>query len=90
MMHITVHLESSAAEALHQGTRPTGPLEKVLGDLGVTLAPLHPGTSDAGLATQFYADVDPAQADHVCARLLTAPGVEGAYAKPAGEPPSSP
>jgi hypothetical protein len=55
--------------------------------LGVTLEPLHPSTGDTELATYFTARVDPDTAHELTRALADLEGVEGAYAKPAGEPP---
>jgi hypothetical protein len=54
---------------------------------GVELAPLHGGTSDPELASYYVASVAPHTADALAARLRACPGVEAAYAKPAGAPP---
>jgi hypothetical protein len=56
-------------------------------DLGIALAPLHPSTTDTDLASYLVTQVDPASQDDVIERLRRCPGVEGAYAKPQGEPP---
>jgi hypothetical protein len=56
-------------------------------DLGISVSPLHPSTSDPELASYLVAHVDPAAVDRVIERLVACDGVEGAYAKPAGEPP---
>jgi hypothetical protein len=56
-------------------------------DLGISVSPLHPSTSDPELASYLVAHVDPAAADRVIERLVECEGVEGAYAKPAGQPP---
>ena len=54
---------------------------------GVELAPLHGETSDPELASYFVASVASHTADALAARLRSCPGVEAAYAKPAGAPP---
>lgn len=56
-------------------------------DLGISVSPLHPSTSDPELASYLVAHVDPAAVDRVIERLVECEGVEGAYAKPAGQPP---
>jgi hypothetical protein len=84
-MFITVHLTPAAFRA---GV-PDAPLSQTLADLGVTLEPLHPGTTDPDLAGQFFADVPEASADDICARLLAHPAVVAAYTKPPDGPPSA-
>ncbi len=54
---------------------------------GVSLQPLHPGTSDPDLATYYIARGDSAGLQDVIDQLLGLEGVEGAYKKPRGEPP---
>lgn len=54
---------------------------------GVTLEPLHPAVSDAELASYFRTETTSAAASGLIEKLLRCPGVEGAYAKPRGEPP---
>ncbi|MDQ6798781.1 MAG: hypothetical protein M3011_12335 [Actinomycetota bacterium] len=56
-------------------------------DIGASLEPLHPATSDPELATYFLVHVDPAYRQRVVEQLLDVDGVEGAYVKPRGEPP---
>jgi hypothetical protein len=56
-------------------------------DLGVSLTPLHPGTTDRELASYFVASVDSDQAERITSGLRRCPGVDAAYVKPAGEPP---
>ena len=55
-------------------------------DLGAALEPLHPTTSDPALATYFLVRVDAASRHSVVEQLLDLDGVEGAYAKPRGQP----
>jgi hypothetical protein len=55
--------------------------------LGIALELLHPGTSDPNLATFAVAHVSPEHAQTVVRKLMECDGVEGAYAKPPGEPP---
>ena len=90
-MFITVQLTPDGASALRT-TQPhlAGGLKQTLRQLRVDLQPLHPGVSDADLATQYYAAVNDAEAGAVCARLLEDPAVMAAYPKPAGSPPSGP
>jgi hypothetical protein len=55
--------------------------------LGIEAAPLHAGTSDPQLATYLVAHVELEAINQVVERLVACDGVEGAYVKPAGEPP---
>jgi hypothetical protein len=55
--------------------------------LGIVLERLHPGTSDPELATYAVAHVSSDTAEAIIADLRNCDGVEGAYAKPRGEPP---
>jgi hypothetical protein len=64
-----------------------GAADACVADLGIALAPLHPSTSDAELASYLVTQVDSASLDEVIERLRRCPGVEGAYSKPKGEPP---
>jgi hypothetical protein len=57
-------------------------------DAGVSIAPLHPASSDRELATWFIARVEPDAVDDVLARFRSCAGVEAAYAKPSAEPPA--
>jgi hypothetical protein len=50
--------------------------------LGVTLAPLHPGTTDPELSTYFAAQVDAQRVEGVAERLMRVDGVDSAYVKP--------
>jgi hypothetical protein len=55
--------------------------------LGVELQPVHPGETDPLLAPFFYAAAPDEDAQRIAAELGALPGVEGAYVKPAAEPP---
>jgi len=55
--------------------------------IGISLQALHPGTSDPELATYFVAHVEAAASEAVLKELLRCGEIEGAYAKPRGEPP---
>ena len=74
-----------AATAL--GAEARRSLDQCVRDFGISITPLHPGTFDPDLATYFVATVAMDSLDDVLERLRRCPGVEGAYAKPAGEPP---
>lgn len=62
-------------------------LNACVAEAGVSLAPLHPATTDLDLASYFVTSVEDSALDDVIARLRRCPGVEGAYAKPVGQPP---
>jgi hypothetical protein len=62
-------------------------VDQVAADVGATLQPLHPATSDAGLARYAVVRVPPSQVDLVLATLRSSPDVDVAYVKPAGEAP---
>ncbi len=74
-----------AAIALDSEARRS--LDVCLRELGISLIPLHPGAADPDLATYFAATVAVNSLDDVLAQLRRCPGIDGAYAKPAGEPP---
>ncbi len=61
---------------------------KLLGELGVDLAPLHPRSEDAELARWFYARIPQETAvERALEHLRDHPRVLAAYVKPAGELP---
>jgi hypothetical protein len=62
-------------------------VDQVAADIGATLQPLQPTTSDAGLAQYAVVRVPPSQVDPVLAALRSSPDVDAAYVKPAGETP---
>jgi hypothetical protein len=62
-------------------------VDQVAADIGATLQPLHPATSDAGLAQYAVVRVPRSQVDPVLAALRSSPDVDAAYVKPAGEAP---
>lgn len=74
-------------ETAAAGRKARRALEACAAELGVALAPLHPSTSDRELAAYFAADVDASVLDRTLDGLRACAGVEGAYAKPRGEPP---
>ena len=55
--------------------------------LGVGLERLHPESTDPELATYAVTHVDEADAESILQQLTQWQEVEGAYAKPRGEPP---
>lgn len=89
-MEIVLKLRTEIAEELHKGqaTLPaTQRLGKVADEFGVTLQPQHAGVEDAQLATYFTVMAPDKEATAITQRLGACDGVEGAYTKPAGEPP---
>jgi hypothetical protein len=54
---------------------------------GVSLAPLHPGTSDPELAMYFVAQAAAHTGEDVAERLMRVDGVDSAYIKPSAAPP---
>lgn len=90
-MELTVRLKPAAAAALAREGQPTSetePLARVLEDLGLSLEPMHPDVSDPDLASYFTARVpDLETAERAAEALRQVDVVEGAYAKPAAEPP---
>lgn len=63
-------------------------LREVARAFGADLEPVHPGATDADLASSFTLDVsDPARAAEAAERLRALDSVEAAYVKPAEEPP---
>ncbi|HEV3363646.1 MAG TPA: hypothetical protein VG795_05795 [Acidimicrobiia bacterium] len=74
-------------EAAASGTSQHGAVQSRATELGISLEPLHASASDPELSTYFIVRVDPASRERVVEQLLGLDGVEGAYAKPRGEPP---
>jgi hypothetical protein len=62
-------------------------IDACVADFGVTVEPLHPSTDDPELGSYLIAHVNADALDEVVARLRRCADVEGAYAKPPGEPP---
>ena len=89
-MEISVQLRPDVALAL-QGETVGAPeaeeLRRRAEELGVELQPVHPGETDPLLAPYFYALAPDEDAQRIAAELAAFPGVEGAYVKPAAEPP---
>ncbi|HLO94150.1 MAG TPA: hypothetical protein VK195_07530 [Burkholderiaceae bacterium] len=64
------------------------PLQPLLKQLGLDARPLHPGSSDPTLQGWYTLHHQgPGDLDAALSRLQQAPGVDGAYRKPEGEPP---
>ena len=92
-MHITIHVSESAARALHEMTPALEVSDEVLRvaeQLNVALEPMHASIEDPSLMQQFTVAVgSQARADEVVQAFLRCEAVEGAYIKPAEEPPDS-
>ena len=68
--------------------RTFGPLADVARELEMTIEPQHPGILDRELQRYGFALVDTEEAAlRAIDRLSRLPTVDGAYVKPAGEPP---
>ncbi len=63
-------------------------LQQLTQDLGIELQPLHPGTTSAELAGQYYVTVNEGEVERVLQQLRQHSAVEAAYVKPTDEPPS--
>ena len=83
-VEVIVKLAPAAAQA---NTTQARAVHACLASLGVALEPLHPSVTDPELATYAVTHVDEADAQAVIRQLNACEGVEGAYAKPRGEPP---
>lgn len=85
-MQITVQLRSDIARDLAEHrllARETQALTQTLSQFGLTLMPLHPGTDDPELKTQFWLQVDDqATANQVIEQLLSLRATQAAYLKP--------
>lgn len=85
-MQITVHLRPDIARHLAERSPPTGEskeLRQTLSRFGLTLMPLHPGTDDPELKTQYWIQVpDETTADQVIEQLLALKATQAAYLKP--------
>lgn len=90
-MQITVQLRADIARALAERSPPTADtneLREVLSRFGLTLQPLHPGTDDPELQSQYWLDVsEQATAEQVINQLLQLKATEAAYLKPRDEMP---
>ncbi|MGM9515703.1 hypothetical protein ACS5PK_15720 [Roseateles sp. DB2] len=64
------------------------PLHSLLKQLGLDASPMHPGSTDPTLEGWYtLSHSGSGDLDAALARLQQAPGVDGAYRKPEGEPP---
>ena len=89
-MLITLKVDPGAALALHAKapeTASSSDLVKRAQDLGLSLQPVHPNTSDPTLQPYFQVQVDnPELVDHVLSELGSADAVEAAFKHPPGSP----
>lgn len=90
-MQVIVKILPDTARALSQRGSLTPKSEEPLRmaeALGVTIAPMHPGTSEPDLITYFIVEVpDSETAQRVINRLRQSTEIEAAYLKPPDEPP---
>jgi hypothetical protein len=89
-MQISVQVNRTAAAELH-GEQTSNPdvseLRRRLDELGLRLAPMHPGETDPQLATYFMVDVhNDTELTRALEFLQESPVVEAAYVKPPEEP----
>ena len=88
---ITVLLDPNVALALHN-RQPAIPaskdLLKAIGDLGISLEPLHPDVDDSSLMRYFIVKLpDNLSADDIVKQLRRYKAIQAAYVKPADELP---
>jgi hypothetical protein len=89
-VEISVQLRPDVALALQSGSGGMPEAEELgrrADALGVQLQPVHPGETDPLLAPYFYCEAPDSEAERIAAELAALPGVDGAYVKPAAEPP---
>jgi hypothetical protein len=88
---VSVQLRPDVARALQGLGPPVAPaqeLAQTADSLGISLRPVHPGAEDPLLLRHFTIDVrDSEAAERVAAELRKSSAVEGAFRKPAAEPP---
>lgn len=85
MIEVIVKLSPAASKP---GAREvSAAIENCAAARGIRVLPLHPSTTDPELALYLVTQVNPALLNNVIRDLLRCDGVEGAYAKPSGEPP---
>lgn len=93
-MQLTVKLAPSVAEALRSGTRAASTplpdiaeLQQTIRELGIELRPMYPEIDDPELSTWFTVQAPRERPiTEVRNRLLSAPGVEGAFEPASPEP----
>jgi hypothetical protein len=87
-MLITLKVDPGDALALHAkapATESSSDLVKRARDLGLSLRPVHPNTSDPTLQPYFQVQVDdPEFVDHVLSELRSADAVKAAFTHPPG------
>lgn len=90
-MQVIVKILPGTASALSQRgplTTKSGEPLRMVEALGVTIEPMHQGTSDPDLMTYFIVEVpDLETAQRVINRLQQSTEIEAAYLKPPDEPP---
>ena len=82
MAQLVVQLTGKAAAAFASGEGPAAAVRQALDQLGVALAPLHPGIDDEQLATYYAAELASQAGAKAAERLRSVPGVTAAYVKP--------
>jgi hypothetical protein len=94
MEQVSVHVRPDVARALQGREAATPVSEEILQEasrLGVSLEPVHPGTSAPDLLTHFAVYVEDAEkARAVAETLQRSDAVEGAYVTPSASPPDLP
>jgi len=92
-MEVTLCVRPEAAQALHHRRPTTSQARELLtvaAELGVTLAPVHPGADDMDSMQFFAVSVpDPAAAEQTRQRFAQCAAVKGAFIKPHDEPPKT-
>jgi hypothetical protein len=94
-MRVEIQLDLDTARALHTVSKARArggassaadAVQQVAQELGVTVAPVHPGQTHELLAPFFFVDVpDRATAERVAERLQQVKGVEAAWVRPTDE-----
>ncbi len=91
MVQITVQVRLDTARALHDpwlASPAADELAAVVGQLGATVEPVHPGVDDPQLATYFTVEAaNMIGAEQLLDRLRSHPAILAAYIKPADELP---
>ena len=85
-VEVTLMFSTAAARAIREGGDD---LVQVVREFGATLEPMHPDSHDVELQCFYTAQVpDDADVENVIDQLRQSEGIEAAYVKPPGEPPS--
>ena len=94
MQQVSIHLRPDVARALQRQGPAIPASEEVLQEasrLGVSLEPVHPGTTAPELMTHFNAYVEDADTARTVAEALQrSDAVEGAYVTPPASPAAPP